>query len=114
MPDLLFLGLALVVIGVELVKTTSNNAAIIDNVIVLFIIYLVKNQLVTNKNAPLVGEGKYTPFFEIINAFRQSSGISSQGTEVEEEERVNGVKEVKEEWRRRGEEERSEKLEVRS
>ena len=68
MPDLLFLGLVLVVIGVELVKTTNNNVAITDSVTVLFIIYLIKNQLITNKNSPVVGEGKYTLFFEIINA----------------------------------------------
>ena len=71
MPDLLFLGLALVVIGVELVKTTNNNAANADSVTVLFIIYLIKNQLKTNKNSPFVGEGKYTLFFEIINAVWQ-------------------------------------------
>ena len=70
MPDLLFLGLALVVIGVELVKTTNNNAANTDSVTVLFIIYLTKNQLITNKNSPDVGEGKYTLFFQIINAVR--------------------------------------------
>lgn len=70
MPDLFFLGLTLVVIGVELVKTTNNNAAITDNVTVLFIFYLIKNQLITNKNSPALGEGKYTLFFEIINIIR--------------------------------------------
>ena len=63
MPDLLFFGLTLVVIGVELVKTTNNNAAIADSVIVLFIIYLIKNQLVINKKLPCFRGGQiYTIF----------------------------------------------------
>ena len=49
---------------------TNNNAANTDSVTVLFIIYLTKNQLITNKNSPDVGEGKYTLFFQIINAVR--------------------------------------------